>query len=368
MLNVLITGPSLSDQGGVAGYYNAVLPFLREQDSLNIHYLEIGSTKGMGGSLYPLMDQIRFRQVLGDTSPSIVHVNPSLTLRSYIRDGLFIRKAKHMGYPVVVFFRGWDKNFESSVENAGLWFFRKTYRKADAFIVLASAFKDKLKEWGVTVPIHLGTTTVSSDLLRDFSFTKKSEKLISEPLIKVLFLARLEKEKGVIDAMEAVALLREKGKPVSLTVAGEGAAMDAVREYAERHDKSKEFLFVVGDVRGDKKRLLLASHHIFCFPSYYAEGMPNSVLEAMAFGMPVITCPVGGLRDFFEHKKMGYLVRQRAVADIMGAVEQLIDDRDMLKKISTYNYHYAVEKFLAPGAANYLANVYRQVAALERGD
>jgi len=364
MMNVLITGPSLSDQGGVASYYNAVLPFLREQDSLNIHYMEIGSTKGMGGSLYPLMDQIRFRQALGDTSPSIVHVNPSLTLKSYIRDGLFIRKAKRMGYPVVVFFRGWDKSFESSVEKAGLWFFRKTYLKADAFIVLASAFRDKLKEWGVTVPIHLGTTTVSSDLLRDFSFTKKSEKLTTEPLIRVLFLARLEREKGVIEAMEAVALLREKGKPVALTVAGEGASMDAVREYADRHDdKSKEFLFVVGDVRGDKKRSLLASHHIFCFPSYYAEGMPNSVLEAMAFGMPIITCPVGGLRDFFEHEKMGYLVQQKAVADIMGAIERLIDDRDMLKRMSTYNYHYAIEKFLAPGAANYLANVYRQVAS-----
>ncbi|MDV6340823.1 glycosyltransferase family 4 protein [Nitrosomonas sp. Is24] len=365
MLKVLITGPSLSDQGGVAGYYNAVLPFLRELDSLSIHYMEIGSTKGMGGSLYPLMDQIRFRQALGDTNPSIVHVNPSLTLKSYIRDGLFIRKAKRMGYPVVVFFRGWDKGFESLVEKAGLWFFRKTYLKADAFIVLASAFRDKLKEWGVTVPVHLGTTTVSSDLLRDFSFTKKSEKLTTEPLIKVLFLARLEKEKGVIDAMEAVTLLRDRGKPVSLTVAGEGAAMDAVREYADRYDQSKEFLFVVGDVRGDKKRSLLASHHIFCFPSYYAEGMPNSVLEAMAFGMPVITCSVGGLQDFFEHEEMGYLVRQKEVADIMGAIEQLIDDRGMLKRMSAYNYHYAIEKFLAPGAANYLAIVYQQVAALK---
>lgn len=361
-MNVFITGPSLLDQGGVAGYYNAVLPFLREQDSLNIHYMEIGSTKGIGGSLSPLMDQIRFRQALGDANPSIVHVNPSLTLKSYIRDGLFISEAKRMGYPVVVFFRGWDKSFESSVEKAGLWFFRRTYLKADAFIVLASAFRDKLKEWGVTVPIHLGTTTVSSDLLRDFSFTEKSEKLITDSLIRVLFLARLEKEKGVIEAMEAVTLLREKGKPVSLTVAGEGAAMGAVREYADQHDQSREFLFVVGDVRGDKKRSLLASHHIFCFPSYYAEGMPNSVLEAMAFGMPVITCPVGGLRDFFEHEKMGYLVQQKAVVDIIDAIEQLIDDRDALKRMSVYNYQYAIERFLAPGAANYLTSVYRQVA------
>ncbi|MER0203506.1 MAG: glycosyltransferase family 1 protein [Nitrosomonas sp.] len=359
-MNILITGPSLSDQGGVANYYNAVLPFLREQDNLEIHYMEIGGTKGRGGILHPLTDQFRFWQTLKDIKPSIVHVNPSLNLKSYIRDGLFVYQVKRMGYPVVVFFRGWDESFESIVETSGSWFFRNSYLKADAFIVLASAFRDKLTEWGVTVPIHLGTTTVSNDLMRNFSFSEKSEKLTTEPLLKILFLARLEKEKGVMEAMEAVTLLRKKGKPVLLTVAGEGAAMNAVKEYADQHDQSKEFLFVVGDVRGDDKRALLASHHVFCFPTYYGEGMPNSVLEAMAFGMPVITCPVGGLRDFFENGKMGYLVKQKVVTEIVDAIEKLIDDRNMLENISSYNHRYATERFLAPSAANYLTNVYRQ--------
>ncbi|MBX9917442.1 MAG: glycosyltransferase family 1 protein [Nitrosomonas sp.] len=360
MLKVLITGPSLSDQGGVANYYNAVLPFLHEQGSLKIHYMEIGGTKGKGGILYPLADQLRFWQTLNDIKPSIVHVNPSLNLKSYIRDGLFVYQAKRMGYPVVVFFRGWDESFESIVETSGSWLFRNSYLKADTFIVLASAFRDKLTEWGVTAPIHLGTTTVSNDLMRNFSFTEKSIKLTTEPLLKILFLARLEKEKGVMEAMEAVTLLREKGKRVSLTVAGEGAAMNAVRECADRYDQSKEFLFVVGDVRGDDKRALLASHHVFCFPTYYGEGMPNSVLEAMAFGMPVITCPVGGLRDFFENGKMGYLVKQKIVTDIVDAIEKLIDDRNMLENMSSYNHRYATERFLAPSAASYLTHVYRQ--------
>ncbi|MGZ0020682.1 glycosyltransferase family 4 protein [Nitrosomonas sp. wSCUT-2] len=361
-MNVLITGPSLSDQGGVANYYNAVLPFLREQNSFTTSYMEIGATNGNGGILHPLIDQLRFRETLNRTKPAIVHVNPSLNLKSYIRDGFFIRQAKHSGYPVVVFFRGWDGNFELSVEKFGLWFFRKTYLKADAFIVLASAFKDKLTDWGVTAPIHLATTTVSTDLIRNFSFNEKSEKLTTEPLIKVLFLARLEKEKGVMETMEAVTQLRSKGKPVALTVAGEGISMEAVKQFADQHDKSREFLHVVGDVRGDSKRSLLASHHIFCFPTYYGEGMPNSVLEAMAFGIPVITCPVGGLRDFFVHKKMGYLVKQRTVTDIITAIENLIDDRNMLKNMSIFNHQYAIERFLAPNAADFLANVYKQIA------
>ena len=362
-MKILITGPLLADQGGVAGYYSAVLPYLRELNGVDIHYMEIGGSKGVGGILHPLIDQIRFRRMLARTNPAVVHVNPSLNLKSYIRDGLFVLQAKRLGYPVIVFFRGWDENFESAVEATWLWFFRKTYLKADAFIVLASAFRTKLMEWGVTVPIQLGSTTVSGDLVRNFSFTEKTEKLAAEPVLKVLFLARLEKEKGVMETMEAVTMLRAKGRQVTLTVAGDGASMDEVRKFADRHDRLKDFLFVVGDVRGDRKISLLASHHIYCFPTTYGEGMPNSVLEAMAFGMPVITCPVGGLSDFFENGKMGYLVKQKTVTDIVDAIERLIDDRDMINSMSVYNYRYATERFLAPGAADYLANVYRQFAS-----
>jgi len=359
-MKILITGPALAGSGGVASYYNAVLPHLRQQDDLGIQYLEIGSYDSSGGILHPLVDQVRFLRTLARIRPAVVHVNPSLNLRSFIRDGLFVYQAKRLGYPVVVFFRGWDENFESAVARMWLWFFRRTYLKADAFVVLATAVRNKLTEWGVSAPIQLGTTTVSSDLLRNFSISEKAEKLAADPLVKILFLSRVEKEKGVIEAMEAVTMLRAKGKPVALTVAGDGAAMRAVRKFADQHDALKEFLFIVGEVRGNNKSSLLASHHIFCFPSY-TEGMPNSVLEAMAFGMPVITCPVGGLRDFFENGKMGYLAKQKSVTDIVDAIERLINDRNAMKSMSSYNYRYATERFLAPRAADFLTKVYRQV-------
>jgi glycosyltransferase involved in cell wall biosynthesis len=92
--------------------------------------------------------------------------------------------------------------------------------------------------------------------------------------------------------------------------------------------------------------------------------MPNSVLEAMALGMPVITCPVGGLRDFFENGKMGYLVKQKSITDIVEAIEKLIDDRNLGNRISFFNHQYATGRFLAPGVAHYLADVYRQLISM----
>ena len=363
-MDILITGPSLADQGGVASYYNSVLPYLRKQDDFDIHYMEIGGTAGAGKILHPVADQIRFRQALNRIKPAIVHVNPSLDpqLKSYIRDGLFVLQASRRGSRVIVFFHGWDEKTQPVIEASWLWFFRMTYLKADAFIVLASAFRDKLMKWGVTAPIHLGTTTISSDLVSNFSITEKTQKLVAGTATKVLFLARLDKEKGVMEAMQAVTMLRVKGSPITLTIAGDGPAMDAVKKYVIAYDVKKEFLFVVGDVRGDEKRSLFATHHIYCLPSI-GEGMPTSVLEAMAFGMPVITCPVGGLRDFFENGKMGYLVKQKTVTDIADALERLEHDRPAMMNMSTYNHHYAMERFLAPSVAEKLMSIYRRTAS-----
>ena len=136
--------------------------------------------------------------------------------------------------------------------------------------------------------------------------------------------------------------------------------MSQVRNLAHLKDPSNKFLFIVGDVRGDKKKVLLAEHHIYCFPSL-CEGMPNSVLEAMAFGMPVVTCPTGGLKDFFVEGKMGYLVKSGSSRDIADVLEKLIDEEGGIIRISSFNHRYAQKKFLSPMTATFMNEVYQEV-------
>ncbi len=360
-IGVLITGPSLQEQGGVANYYNAILPHLRERSDFDVHYMEVGSAKGSCGVLHPLVDQLRFRNTLNELNPSLVHVNPSLILKSFLRDGLFVYQAKQRGFPVVVFFRGWVDQFETSVERSFMWFFRKTYLQADAFIVLASSFREKLRSWGVTAPISLGTTTISDSFVHEFSIMEKVKLLETEPVFKVLFLARLERGKGALETMEAVSLLRARGRAVSLTIAGDGRVMGDVLKFAESHKEMEGGLHITGDVRGERKKALLTTHHFYCLPTH-GEGMPNSVLEAMAFGMPVITCPVGGICDFFENGKMGYLLKERTAFQVANAIEKLIDDRAGIIDMSMFNHRYAMKHFLATNVADELLKVYRQTA------
>ena len=105
-MRVLLTCPSLTDHGGVAGYYKAILPFLRT-DKIAVTVLEIGSTAGRGKILHPLLDLARVFLWLCLDRFDLVHVNPSFSYRSFIRAGFVILEAKLRWKPALVFYRGW---------------------------------------------------------------------------------------------------------------------------------------------------------------------------------------------------------------------------------------------------------------------
>ena len=339
-MKVLVVGPDRSDPGGVANYYNAVFPRLSVED-VEAHYLEIGSTRGDGTGLHILGDQLRLWRTIGNLQPDVVHLNPSLVPRSFFRDGLFALQAKLHRRKLLVFFRGWDTSFERRVKGPLGWFFNNSLGTADMFIVLASCFASRLREWGVKAPILLGSTVVNDDDLAGFSLEDKQQAMRSSDRLKLLFLARLEWGKGVVDLVDAVIILLDRGYRLMLTIAGDGPAMKEVKSRVAKNSLYGEFIRIAGYVRGEKKTEIFRTHHIFCMPTRYAEGMPNSIIEAMGFGMPVITCPVGGIADFFEDGRMGVLVPDRNVAMIAGAIEELVSDTVRMAEIAHNNHEYA---------------------------
>jgi glycosyltransferase involved in cell wall biosynthesis len=364
-IRVLVTGPSLQDHGGVANYYNAVIPHL-SQGGIDAHYLEIGSTHGYGRFMHVIVDQIRFWRAITSLRPDIIHLNPSLVAKSFFRDGFFIILAKLRKRRVLVFFRGWRVPFEQFITRSLNWFFRITYGRADEFIVLASRFKNCLRSWGIIVPVYLGTTAVNNTLLKNFSIDEKIRGLGEARSFQLLYLARLEREKGVLDLLRAVIALLDQGSPVALTIAGEGPVIDEIHRIIAENRRYAGKISIVGYVRDREKADIFRSHHIFCFPTQYDEGMPNSILEAMAFGMPVITCPVGGIADFFEDNVMGVLLSDSDTGKISVAIECLITDRDRVANNARYNYEYAQRSFLATAAAAMLRGRYRQMTGQEQ--
>ncbi len=361
---ILIVTPHLQGLGGVANYYKAILPLLDKGQFLIDHFV-VGSAKRKKKKLHPLTDQINFyRKIQGGYE--IVHVNPSLNFKSFIRDGLFIRQAKKNGIPVIVFFRGWDKKFAQRVQSFLLILFRYFYGKSDAFIVLASEFKNKLRKWGIKAPIYIQTTTVDHNLLDGFDIEIKVQNLLERKKTRILYLARLERDKGVFEIIEAIRILRERQIHVDLSIAGDGSVRQEIENYVQGVDLLTGSIKFLGYVRGQEKADTFSNHDIYCFPSYFGEGMPNSVLEALVFGMPVITCSVGGLADIFHDGKMGAFVPPREPKAIADKIEQFVLNREKMAATARYNFQYA-KRFLAPNVADSLLEIYREILHFRRG-
>jgi len=354
---ILITVPRLHEQGGVSGFYNAVLPHF--QPGL-VTPLQVGGVGGRG-VLSPLMDQLHFRGAIRKKEPDLVLINPSLCFKCLVRDGLFAWQTKESCRPLVVFWHGWNRDFERQISTRYRGFFLRTFGRADAFIVLARDFERKLREWGVEKPVFCSTTAVEEELLDGFFVERKGKEFFAEKTRKILFLARLERSKGVLETVKAVKILLDQGQSVSLTVAGDGPIRQELETLSGTLNLGPRQVTFAGDVRGRDKARLFGDHHMYCFPTSYGEGLPTSVLEAMAFAMPVVTSHAGGLADMFEDGKMGRVVCTNTPEEVAACLAQLLDNPEKMAEIARFNGEYARKHFMGSVVKNRLMAIYQAV-------
>lgn len=362
--HILITCPGKNSHGGVSSYYSALLPYLSKHESYNVELLSIGSRNTKNHFFHIVFDQIRFYFAIKKNNFDLVLVNPSFNMKSFFRDGLFVYVAKKKKIPVVVFFHsGLEETFERAMKRY-LWIVTKgVYYKADAFIILNSCFKKRINRWFPGKPIFHKTTVVDIRLFKNFSLTTKLNSMMKKKNINILFLARLEYKKGILDTIDAFRTLASIYPNLTLTICGSGSAEKSVKHVLSKYALRDRANFK-GYVSGDKKIQALTKGDIFCMPTGYPEGMPISVLEAMAFGMPIITCPNTGIKDIFQDGTMGYFVKYKDVDEIVKRIRYLLENREKMAIIAKYNHMYACKNFLSPTVVKNLTNIFGNILKL----
>ena len=151
---------------------------------------------------------------------------------------------------------------------------------------------------------------------------------------------RLSAEKGIWELLQAFHRLRESFPEARLKIAG---GLDGLDEKAFREAVSAGGVEYPGEV--SDIRAFLQECRFFVYPSYYREGVPRSVLEAMACGRPVITTDMPGCRDTVEEGKSGYLVPPRDADSLYQAMLKACRNRDGLDAMGRRSREIAEEKF-----------------------
>jgi glycosyltransferase involved in cell wall biosynthesis len=332
--NVLLIVGDLSTPGGVSVFWNSLLKAFHKRDDFNFDILQIG---GHGKNIFgPFLDQWRVhKNITSNKTMQLAVINPSLLNRSFFRDGFFAKQLANKNLPFIVFFHGWDLDFEAKVSKKYINFFLTSFGKAEKIFVLSEEFKEKIIEWGYRGEVIVQTTTVDSELSTNFSLKDKLAKQTTNKT-KILFLSRVIKEKGIFELIEAFKNLNNKIDNIELIIAGDGEAFNQLKKVV----KNKKNIRLTGHVEGEKKITLLKKSDIYILPSY-TEGLPISVLEAMLFGLPVITTKVGGLKKFFKNETMGYFIEPKSIIDIEHKIELMLSNKDKLQEMSNFNYQYA---------------------------
>jgi glycosyltransferase involved in cell wall biosynthesis len=270
--------------------------------------------------------------------------------------------AKAFGKPVVIFMHGWDESFERRFLKRVPWLFRALYGRADCFIVLAGEFENRLRSIGYSKAIFRLAAPVEDEILQNFEDRVDAGRFATNGCgFRILFLARVERTKGIYEALDAYGIVKQSFPSASLVIAGDGSELKSAAEYVRTmHLADVTFR---GHVGGAEKLEIFKTADIYLFPSY-TEGMPISVLEAMACGLPVVTSAVGGLRDFFENGRMGYMSQNVRPATLASLICQLMRDPHLCSQIRSFNSQYARRHFGARQIAAQLEHVYRSMLGM----
>lgn len=173
----------------------------------------------------------------------------------------------------------------------------------------------------------------------------------------VLFLGRLEKEKGVYDLLAAAAEIKSGGTPIRLMLAGEGDAAAVKQRAAELGLESVELL---GWVSGGGKMSALQRANLFVLPSYI-ENMPVSILEAMAAGLPIVATGVGGIPDIVEDGVSGILVAPGDRPALAAALRRLLQDEALRNEMGEAAIRAVEARFSRDKVVPRLEALYREL-------
>jgi glycosyltransferase involved in cell wall biosynthesis len=357
--DVLVCVPRTND-GGAANYFNALKDLLPS----NVVYFYRGKSnwpesRGFFNELSRIIkDYLAYIYLLLRWNYKIIHINTFFGGHGVFRDAVFIIFAKMMRKKSIVFFRGWDWKFSEKEKNRIFRLIKYIYLKPDALIVLSSKEKRQLQSWGYNGLIFSETTTVDWHLVQGVAAESITEKYDRHADFNLLFLSRVHKEKGIYEAIDAFQILQRKYTGLRFTIAGKGPELDIIKQYII--DKNIKNIIFTGFVSGYEKAYVYQNAHIFLFPSY-SEGMPNAVLEAFAFGLPVITTEVGGLPDIFKEPENGLIVRKKDKIHLAEIIDHLLTNPKIMKKISTNNYNYARQTFVSTVVAKRLHDIYQKL-------
>ncbi|MFM8858257.1 MAG: glycosyltransferase family 4 protein [Actinomycetota bacterium] len=355
---ILLLGPQLDAVSGVSTHLSQLFGSgLRENFSL-IHF-QVGSEGRRESAPRRFMRLVfspfRLSARILRHRPKIVHINASLDHKSFPRDATYLAVAKALRRRVLFQVHGGEMPtalYPKSAARTRLVSY--VLRSADSVILLAQS---ELAAYSAFVPgarLRIIANAISAD-----PAGKETEKPNTGPL-RLTYVGRLVDTKGIADCLAAAKLLSDAGHDFILTIAGAGPQEHQLKQQACRLIETDKVRFL-GSVHGEAKASLWRESHIFVFPTSHLEGLPYSLLEAMAAGAVPITTRMGAQPDVIEDGVHGLFVPPADPEALYDAIVSLADNRELLSSMSRRSQQRIRDQYTVDRLATEFGEVYRSL-------
>ncbi|MGS2722705.1 glycosyltransferase [Porticoccus sp. GXU_MW_L64] len=160
----------------------------------------------------------------------------------------------------------------------------------------------------------------------------QDEKVFEKDFVTFCFVGWVVKEKGIIELLSAVNSLVSSGFRLKTKIIGDGWLMSDCQDFVRRNNL-KEFVDFFGWLEYKQVAMELSSSDVFVLPTY-AEGFPNSLLEAMASGLPAISTDVGGISGSLLHGQNGYIAAVGSEKELQHYMKKYIESPELISEHS----------------------------------
>ena len=344
MFKVLVIATSRKTRGGIT----SVVKAHEKGEQWNDYHCKWIEThidrNGKYKLWYFIKGFVQFLWVL--PSYDLVHIHTSEP-PSALRKCLFISFAKICRKKVIVHFHAFSP--DTTVNSKYRWIYHYLFNRADRVIVLSEMWKEYVNNaLQLNDKLQVIYNPCTTEILKE----KHEKKNI------ILYAGTLNIRKGYADMIKAFALVAKTYPDWLIVFAGNGE-IEQGRKLSEKLGINKQTEFL-GWVNGYEKDKAFKEATIFCLPSY-AEGFPMAVLDAWAYGLPVITTPVGGIPDIAKNGKNLLLFKPGDIKSLADQLEKLISNKLLREDIAKESKLLASTTFNLETINNEIAGLYEQL-------
>ncbi|MFW5804270.1 MAG: glycosyltransferase family 4 protein [bacterium] len=354
MKKILMVGPLPPPNGGMEIYTELIL-----QSKLNEKYkfISLNTSKNKGINSFKILKYIFFiYNCIKIFSyclifrPDISHYHVSSNY-GFWRPMIFAKISKLFGTKNIFHMHsgGFPKFYKSQKKKNKIKI-KKTLKNIDLIIVPTKFWKSYYRKLVKNKKINVLPNSIDLKIISKHITKNKKNKLI-----QILYVGKINKTKGIYQLLNAF----KKINNAKLAVMGSFQNNEKdIKKKCEEYKIEKKIKFI-GTIYDDKRFDFFNESDIFIIPSYF-ECMPIVILEAMAFGLPIIATDVGGIPDIVKNKKNALLIKPKSSKMIYNSLTKLIND-SKLRKILSKNNIKEIKKYDINNLIFKFDNLYKKL-------